>query len=468
MRPFGRPVARQPARAPARPVVARPVLVHAQPPARPAVRRPAPAAPVVRVAPAPQRRQPVVPLPAAPVEAPRARVSPPPSSSRKRVAHAELPPPTHRVSVFTRLSHPEIAEETPTPPQSVVPVPPVPSVGTDVASSSTSDLGRRAMRNRNRRLRLAASDAAVQRMADSLAQQEPIQQRMVPLQREPHRRTDTPVTDVVLAPEIDVVQGGCFSPQVHSGDEEDAAHITAAPPVPTTLPRARVPRDTVTRTLTQRIRSIIRSARGRGRVSEERLLHQISQVHSQLQRQLVRQSYRWQRRQPPRQQTIVFPTGRPQADVPTVGRRPRRHGRRPQLAPARPQLGSVVVSPSTQSDVPSGSRRSRWVWRRRQVEQPIETEQTVGTIRRVDTVPLVSAPVQMSRDTVDVEGSTPARVRPVVVPSPLRISSSLGPYIDALHQTSDDDLLEGESDEDIPVHRVCVVMKRGTSDEQHD
>ncbi|XP_028548624.1 actin cytoskeleton-regulatory complex protein PAN1-like, partial [Dendrobium catenatum] len=148
-------VARQPARAPVCPVavraqpvrlvvrqpVSRPLSVH---PVRPAVRRPAPVAPVVRVAPAPQRRQPAVPLPVVPVEVTRARVSPPPSSSRKRVAQAELPPPpTRRVSVFTQLSHPETAEETPTPPQSVVPIPSVPSVGTDVASSSTSDLGRR-------------------------------------------------------------------------------------------------------------------------------------------------------------------------------------------------------------------------------------------------------------------------------------------------------------------------------------
>ncbi|KAI0497855.1 hypothetical protein KFK09_021093 [Dendrobium nobile] len=121
MRPFGRPVARQPARAPVRPVAVRaqpvrPVVRQPVPrplpfhPVRPAVRRPAPVAPVVRVAPAPQRRQPVaVPLPVVPVEAARARVSPPPSSSRKRVAQAELPPPpTRRVSVFTRLSHPRL------------------------------------------------------------------------------------------------------------------------------------------------------------------------------------------------------------------------------------------------------------------------------------------------------------------------------------------------------------------------
>ncbi|XP_020704960.1 uncharacterized protein LOC110115893 [Dendrobium catenatum] len=185
LRPFRLHVVWQPARALARPYdvraqpvrpmvrqpVPRPLPVH---PVHPMVRRPAPVAPIIRVAPAPQHRQLVaVPLPAIPVEAARARVSPP-SSSRKRVAQAELPPPpTRGVSVFTRLSHPEAAEETPTLP-SVVYIPPVQPVSTDIASSSTSGLGRRARRNRNRRLCLAESDAAVQWMADSMAQQEPV------------------------------------------------------------------------------------------------------------------------------------------------------------------------------------------------------------------------------------------------------------------------------------------------------
>ncbi|KAL0903576.1 hypothetical protein M5K25_027965 [Dendrobium thyrsiflorum] len=487
MRPFGRPVARQPARAAARPAVVRaqpvrPVARQPVPrplpvqPVRPVVRRPAPTVPVVRPAPAPQRRQPVVPLAVVPVEATRARVSPPPSSSRKRGAQAELPSPSsHRVSVFARLSHSETARQTPV--TSVVAlVPPVQSVGLDVASSSTSGLGRRARRNRNRRLRLAASEAAVQEMVISVAQQEPVQRQVVPSQREPRRPTVVRTPDVVVAPEIDAVQGGRFSPLVHSGDEEDAGRIAAAPPVTTTLPRARVPRDGAARALTQRIRSIVHSARGRGRVSEERLLREISQVHFQLQRQSVRQSYQWRRGQPPRQSTRPVVTARPLTDAPSVGRRPRRHGRRPPSEPVRSQLGSVVVVPPPQSDVPSTSRRSRWVWRRRQVDQPVETEQTVGTVRRVDTVvPSVAAAVPMICDrAVDDDEfvpsvSPPVRVESAGVPDQHGASSPMGPHIDALCQTfSEDDWLGEESEEDVPVHRVCVVTRRGTSDEHRD
>ncbi|KAL0903806.1 hypothetical protein M5K25_025859 [Dendrobium thyrsiflorum] len=486
MRPFGRPVARQPARAAARPAVVRaqpvrPVARQPVPrplpvqPVCPVARRPAPIVPVVRPAPAPQRRQPVVPLAVVPVEATRARVSPPPSSSRKRGAQAELPSPSRRVSVFARLSHSETARQTPVTPV-VAPVPPVQSVGLDVASSSTSGLGRRARRNRNRRLRLAASEAAVQEMIVSVAQQEPVQRRVVPSQREPRRPTVVHTPDVVVAPEIDAVQGGRFSPLVHSGDEEDAGRIAAAPPVTTTLPRARVPRDGAARALTQRIRSIVRSARGRGRVSEERLLREISQVHFQLQRQSVRQSYQWRRGQPPRQSTRPVVTARPLTDAPSVGRRPRRHGRRPPSEPVRSQLGSVVVVPPPQSDVPSTSRRSRWVWRRRQVDQPVETEQTVGTVRRVDTVvPSVAAAVPMICDRAadDVEFvpsvSPPVRVESAGVSDQHGASSPMGPHIDALCQTfSEDDWLGEESEEDVPVHRVCVVTRRGMSDEHRD
>ncbi|KAL0915466.1 hypothetical protein M5K25_015884 [Dendrobium thyrsiflorum] len=487
MRPFGRPVARQPARAAARPAVVRaqPVCpVARQPAPRPLpvqpvriiVRRPAHIVPVIRPAPAPQRRQLVVPLAVVPVEATRARVPPPPSSSKKRGAQAELPSPSsRRVSVFARLSHPEIARQTPATPV-VAPVPPVvQSVGPDVAASSTSDLGRRARRNRNRRLRLAASEAAVQEMVVSVAQQEPVQRRVVPSQREPRRPTVVHAPDVVVAPEIDAVQGGRFSPLVHSGDEEDAGRIAAAPPVTTTLPRARVPRDGAARALTQRIRSIVRSARGRGRVSEERLLREISQVHFQLQRQSVRQSYQWRRGQPPRQSTRPVVTARPLTDAPSVGRCPRRHGRRPPSEPVRSQLGSVVVVPPPQSDVPSTSRRSRWVWRRRQVDQPVETEQTVGTVRRVDTVvPSVAAAVPMICDrAADDEFvpsvSPPVRVESAGVSDQHGASSPMGPHIDVLCQTfSEDDWLGEESEEDVPVHRVCVVTRRGMSDEHRD
>ncbi|KAL0920388.1 hypothetical protein M5K25_009521 [Dendrobium thyrsiflorum] len=76
------------------------------------------------------------------------------------------------------------------------------------------------------------------------------------------------------------VQGGCFSPLVLNGDEEDIIHIAADPYIVTTLRRTRVLRDNVARSLAQRIRSIIRSVRGRGHISEERLIYQISQMHN--------------------------------------------------------------------------------------------------------------------------------------------------------------------------------------------
>ncbi|KAL0922698.1 hypothetical protein M5K25_006707 [Dendrobium thyrsiflorum] len=118
MRPFGRPAAQWITRAPACPTPVRvlqahPVARQAVPrpppvqPTCPVVRRPAPPVPIVQVVPAPQHRQPVVPPVVLPAEVTHARVSPPPSSSRKRSAQAELPSPsTRQVSAFTRLSHP--------------------------------------------------------------------------------------------------------------------------------------------------------------------------------------------------------------------------------------------------------------------------------------------------------------------------------------------------------------------------
>ncbi|KAL0913214.1 hypothetical protein M5K25_016658 [Dendrobium thyrsiflorum] len=266
-------------------------------------------------------------------------------------------------------------------------------------------------------------------MVISVAQQEPVQRRVVPSQREPRRPTVVRTPDVVVAPEIDAVQGGRFSPLVHSGDEEDAGRIAVAPPVTTTLPR----------------------------------------------RQSVRQSYQWRRGQPPRQSTRPVVTARPLTDAPSVGRRPRRHGRRPPSEPVRSQLGSVVVVPPPQPDVPSTSRRSRWVWRRRQVDQPVETEQTVGTVRRVDTVvPSVAAAVPMicdraADDELVPSVSPPVRVESADVSDQHGASSPMGPHIDALCQTfSEDDWLGEESEEDAPVHRVCVVTRRGTSDEHKD
>ncbi|KAL0903411.1 hypothetical protein M5K25_027790 [Dendrobium thyrsiflorum] len=495
MRPSGRPAARRTARAPVRPTPVRvqqahPVARQAVPrpppvqPTRPVARRPVPPVPVAPAVPAPQRRQPVVPSVVLPAEVTRARVSPPPSSSRKRSAQAELPSPsTRRVSAFARLSHPEIVRQTPTPPVPVAPVPAVvpQAVGPDLPSSSTSGLGRRARRNRNRRLRLAASEAEQQQMAVSLAHQEPGQQRVAPPQREPRLPLDTPTPKIVVAPEIEAVQGGRFSPLTHSGDEEDVARIAAAPPVTTTLRRARVPRDGAARTLTQRIRSIIRLARRRGPVSRERLLQQISQVHTQSQRQLSRQRHQWRRGQPPRQQTATVTPAGPQSSAPTVGRRPRRRGRRQQLEPARPQLSSVVVVPPPTEAVVE-SRRSRWVWRRRQADPPAEVVQPVGQLDAV-------APQQMEAvlmledgltdvDEVSPPDSLAVGAEPAPAFSPFRASSSMGPYIEALRQNfsdrdfldegSEDDLLDDGLDEDIPVHRVCVVTRRGHSGEQRE
>ncbi|KAL0908377.1 hypothetical protein M5K25_022868 [Dendrobium thyrsiflorum] len=495
MRPFVRPAARRTARAPVRPTPVRvqqahPVARQAVPrpppvqPTRPVARRPVPPVPVAPAVPAPQRRQPVVPSVVVPAEVTRTRVSPPPSSSRKRSAQAELPSlSTRRVSAFARLSHPEIVRQTPTPPVPVTPVPAVvpQAVGPDLPSSSTSGLGRRARRNRNRRLRLAASEAEQQQMAVSLAHQEPGQQRVAPPQREPRLPLDTPTLEIVVAPEIEAVQGGRFSPLTHSCDEEDVARIAAAPPVTTTLRRARVPRDGAARTLTQRIRSIIRLARRRGPVSRERLLQQISQVHTPSQRQLSRQRHQWRRGQPPRQQTTTPTPAGPQSGAPTVGRRPRRRGRRQQLEPARPRLSSVVVAPPPIETVVE-SRRSRWVWRRRQADPPAEVVQPVGQSNAV--APQQSEAVLMLEDGLtDVDevsppGSLAVRAEPAPAFSPFRASSSMGPYIEALRQNfsdrdfldegSEDDLLGDGLDEDIPVHRVCVVTRRGHSGEQRE
>ncbi|KAH0463572.1 hypothetical protein IEQ34_008154 [Dendrobium chrysotoxum] len=56
------------------------------------------------------------------------------------------------------------------------------AVGSDLASSSTSGLGRRAQRNINWRLLLVAFEVAKQQMIDSVAHQESVQPRVVPFQ----------------------------------------------------------------------------------------------------------------------------------------------------------------------------------------------------------------------------------------------------------------------------------------------
>ncbi|PKU84318.1 hypothetical protein MA16_Dca002831 [Dendrobium catenatum] len=121
-------------------------------------------------------------------------------------------------------------------------------------------------------------------MANAIVHDELVQRqrRVAPKQRRPHLVVVAPAPKVMVAPELKAVQGGRFSPLTHSGDEEDVARIAAAPPVVTTLPRARVPRDAGVRALTQRIQNIVRLARGRGPVSREVLLHQISRTTFQL------------------------------------------------------------------------------------------------------------------------------------------------------------------------------------------
>ncbi|KAH0463461.1 hypothetical protein IEQ34_008043 [Dendrobium chrysotoxum] len=173
----------------------------------------------------------------------------------------------------------------------------------------------------------------------------------------------TPTPEVVVAPEITTVQGGRFSPLTHSGDEEDIACIASAPPVTTTLPRARIPRDDAARTLSQRIQSIIRLARGQG----------------------LRQRYQWRRGQPPRQPVSSVPSVRPQTVAPAVGRPPRRHGRRQHLELTRPQFSSIMVA-TQQSVVPTGSRHSGRVWRRRQADSPVEAVQPVQIVGKLETV----------------------------------------------------------------------------------
>ncbi|KAL0914586.1 hypothetical protein M5K25_014947 [Dendrobium thyrsiflorum] len=65
--------------------------------------------------------------------------------------------------------------------------------------------------------------------------------------------------------------------------------------------------------------------------------------------------------------------------------------------------------------------------------------------------------------------SPPVRVESADVSDQRGVSSPMGPHIDALCQTfSKDDWLGEESEEDVPVHRVCVVTRRGTSDEHRD
>ncbi|PKU63137.1 hypothetical protein MA16_Dca019673 [Dendrobium catenatum] len=257
--------------APAFPV---PILVqHVHPIARRRVPRLLPIPPVRSAfAPTPQRRQPVaVVTSAVPTEVHRVRDSPP-TSTGKRGAQTEVPSPSSsRDSVFAWLSHSEAAGQTLALP--VVPIPPATqAVGSDVPSTFSSGLGRMARRNMNMMLRLAASEAERQRMAEAVAHQELVQRTVDPRQQRPRPVVVVLSPEVIVAPEIEAVKGGCFSQLTHSGDEEDVSSITVAPPVATTLPQVRVPRDAGVQALTQRIRHFVHLDRLMGPVSQDKIL----------------------------------------------------------------------------------------------------------------------------------------------------------------------------------------------------
>ncbi|PKU59068.1 hypothetical protein MA16_Dca028576 [Dendrobium catenatum] len=240
-------------------------------------------------------------------------------------------------------------------------------------------------------------------MADAIVHDELVQRQksVAPGQRRPHPVVVAPAPEVMVAPELEAVQGGRFSPLTHSGDEEDVVRIAAALSVVTTLPRARVPRDAGVRALTQRIQNIVRLARGRGPVSWEGLLRQISRATFQLRRQTARRLYSWQRGQTPQQPAQTVPAVRLPAVAPMIGRRPRHRGRRQQQEPSRPQVSSVVLAPE-QSVIRVEPHRSRRVWRRRQEDTLAETTQSVGTVRSVELVQLVQL-VEVARSDETVQ-----------------------------------------------------------------
>ncbi|PKU61672.1 hypothetical protein MA16_Dca025747 [Dendrobium catenatum] len=319
-------------------------------------------------------------------------------------------------------------------------------------------------------------------MADAIAHQELVERTVAPRQRRPRRVTVVPVPEVVVAPEIEAVQGGRFSPLTHSGDEEDVARIAAAPPVTTTLPRARIPRDAAVRALTQRIRNIVRLAGGRGPVDRQKILRQISRATFQLRGQTARRLYSWQRGQTAQQPADTVPVVRPPAVTPAAGRRPRRRGRRQQRRPAQPQVSSEVAVPE-QPVARAAPHRRRWVWRRRQADTPVDPVEPVETAPPSDTeqfddvddlmdIAVTSGaeavPMMCDEEVAPTPEGSPDRVETESVRSPHRIGSPMSPYIAALQQhfLENDDTLTDELEEEVPVHRVCVVTRRGHSDER--
>ncbi|XP_028548875.1 uncharacterized protein KIAA0754-like [Dendrobium catenatum] len=397
------------------------------PPVRAAVRRPAPAASIAQAALAPQRRQPAaVVTPVILADVPRIWVFPP-ASTRKRGAQTEVPSPSSgRVSIFARLSHSETAGQTPALP--VVPVPTaIQEVGSDVPSISTSSIERRARRNKNRRLHLATSERTV-----------------APRQRRPRPVTAVPTPEVIVTLEVEAIQGGCFSPLIQSRDEEDVTRITAAPPVTTTLPQARVPRDASVRALSQRIRNIVRLARSRG----------------PLRRQTARRLYSWQRGQTPQQSVQTVPVVRLPAVAPVVGRNPRCRGRRQQQESTRPQADTPVDPvPAVETEQLSEAEQLP------EAEQPDEAAYQMEVV-----VPFGSEAVSMvyNDGSVPTPDRSPVRIKTELAPSTHRITSPMSPYIEAMRQAflDDDDDTLVDSDEEVPVHRVCVVTRRGHSDER--
>ncbi|XP_020674916.1 proline-rich protein 36-like [Dendrobium catenatum] len=188
MRPFGQPAAQRTARAPALPI---PVLVQ---PVRPVARRPVPSPlpvpPVHHAVSRPVLTAPVMQVgPLAPAAC--CSCSTCSSSGQETASVAPIaqvaPAPQHQQPAVVLTS--AVPAEVPcvrTPVLPVIPIPPVSQiVGSDVPSTSTSVLGRRARRNRNMSLRLAASKAERQQMAEAIAHQELVQRMVAPRQRRP-------------------------------------------------------------------------------------------------------------------------------------------------------------------------------------------------------------------------------------------------------------------------------------------
>ncbi|KAH0461615.1 hypothetical protein IEQ34_009190 [Dendrobium chrysotoxum] len=398
---------------------------------------------------------------------------PPPSSSRNRSAQIEAPSPSsHWDSIFAHLSHPETTKLTLTLP--VVHIPPTPQVvGSDVPSSSTSGLRRRAGRNRNRRLQLAM--------------------RVVPEKWEPQLVLVTPTPEVIVAPEIEVVQGGYFSPLTHSGDEQDVDRIAVAPPIVPTLPQARVPRDDTARALARRIRSITRLARDfKLSIDGEEMIDLSAGIRRNV--PLVEITLGSGVDSPIYEMEPEIGSSSSTPAVSKVSKnkmknylrrvkkkviKARKTAEAKALKHVKSEANQKFVAPSM-NPFPGGNRfHPSPVTQRREV---VETRARSSIhlldyyMTRINQAKTEQTPAPGPRPPVEGydpstlldDVSSPVLVETVPAHSPHRISPLMGSYVKALGQTfSEDDILY-ESGGDILVHRVCVVTRRGLSDEQEE